>query len=66
MISKCKVEEYRALTIPTTIKELTELRWDLISEMEAKVASMRETRTISEEDQKRLEEIRSELKNDRR
>jgi phage capsid family len=62
MISKCKVEEYRALTIPTTIKELTELRWDLISEMEAKVASMRETRTISEEDQKRLEEIRSELK----
>lgn len=62
MISKYKVEEYRTLTIPTNRRELIELRWDLIAEMEAKVATMKETRTISEEDQRRLEEIKSELK----
>ena len=67
MINKKRVAEYRAIepfTInPNQEKGLIEQRWDLVEEMEKIVEGVKETRTISDDDKKRLEEIRTQISN---
>lgn len=61
MINKKRIAEYR--TLPHESKALEEQRWELVEEMEKIVTGVKETRTISDHDKKRLEEIRSEISN---